>query len=106
MTQPGKLSSASAVKWSVYILAAVYLLNCFSPLRLHVDMLRYFAIKDCVELGCPPDSTAAKDYLPWGYTGLLLALSKIGLLKSFVLVLINCIYLGVSLYLIRKMLPV
>jgi hypothetical protein len=95
----------SLLKWSVYILAAVYLLNCFTPLRLHVDMLRYFAIKDCIELGCPPDSVAARDYLPYGYTALLLALSKIGLLKSFVLVLINCIYLGVSLYLIKKMVP-
>jgi len=96
---------SSLLKWSVFILAAVYLLNCFTPLRLHVDMLRYFAIKDCIELGCPADSVAAKDYLPYGYTALLLALSKIGLLKSFVLVLINCIYLGVSLYLIKKMIP-
>jgi len=84
-------------------LVFLYLLNCLTPLRLHVDMLRYFAIKDCVELGCPPDSAAAKDYLPWGYTGLLLFLSKLGILKSFVLVLINCIYLFSSLYLIKKM---
>ena len=69
--------------------ALVYLVNCLTPLRLHVDMLRYFAIKDCVELGCPPDSAAAKDYLPWGYTGLLLFLSKLGILKSFVIVAIN-----------------
>lgn len=101
-----KFNYQSLFKWAVFVLAGVYLLNCFTPLRLHVDMLRYFAIKDCIELGCPPDSVAAKDYLPYGYTALLLVLSKVGLLKSFVLVFINCIYLGVSLYLVKKMLPV
>ena len=101
-----KISYQSLLKWSVLVLVGVYVLNCCTPLRLHVDMLRYFAIKDCIELGCPADSVAAKDYLPYGYTALLLTLSKIGLLKSFVLVLINCVYLGVSLYLIKKMLPV
>jgi hypothetical protein len=65
-------------------------------------MLRYFAIKDCIELGCPPDSEAAKDYLPFGYTALLLALSKIGLLKSWAIVLINCVYLVGALYLVKK----
>lgn len=90
------------LKWVVYGLVLVYLLNCFSPLRLHVDMLRYFAIKDCIELGCPSDSFAAGDYLPYGYTILLLVLSKLSLLHSFVLVFINCIYLFGSLLLIRK----
>jgi len=87
----------------VYGMVVVYLLNCLTHLRLHVDMLRYFAIKDCVELGCPPDSEAARDYMPWGYTGLLLILSKLGILKSTVLVLINCLYLGGSLLLVRKL---
>lgn len=86
----------------VFFLAGVYLLNCISPLRLHVDTLRYFAIKDCLESGCPPDSVAAQDYLPYGYTALMLVLSKIGLLKSFVIILINCAYLFGSLYLINK----
>jgi hypothetical protein len=89
-------------KLATFILVVLYLLNCFTPLRMHVDMLRYFAIKDCLELGCPPESAAAKDYLPYGYTGLLFLLSKIGLLKSFVLVFLNCIFLFASLYLIAK----
>lgn len=93
------------LRWFVLFLSAIYLLNILTPLRLHVDMLRYFAIKDCIELGCPPDSAAAKDYLPYGYTALLLVLSRIGLLKSWVLVLINCGYFFGALYLIRKMLP-
>lgn len=93
----------SVFKWAALLLGLVYLANCGSPLRLHTDMLRYFAIKDCIELGCPPDSTAAKDYLPYGYTALLLLLSKAGLLKSWCIVLINCIYLGGALYFVIKL---
>lgn len=86
----------------IFFLAGIYLLNCISPLRLHVDTLRYFAIKDCIESGCPPDSVAAKDYLPYGYTALMLVLSKLGLLKSFTIILINCLYLFGALYLINR----
>ena len=100
---PGVHGYEYLVKAVLYGLAAIYLLNCMSHLRLHTDMLRYFAIKDCVELGCPPDSVAAKDYLPWGYTGLLLLLSKIGILKSPVLVFINCVYLFGGLFFVRKL---
>lgn len=101
--RPGVQRYGYLIKAVLYGLAAIYLLNCVSHLRLHTDMLRYFAIKDCVELGCPPDSVAAKDYLPWGYTGLLLLLSKIGILKSSVLVFINCLYLFGGLLFVRKL---
>ena len=47
----------------LYGLVVVYLVNCLTPLRLHVDMLRYFAIKDCIEFGCPADSVAASWHL-------------------------------------------
>lgn len=90
------------VKIASVVLILLYLLNCFSPLRLHVDTLRYFAIKDCIEIGCSPDSFAATDYLPYGYTALLLLLSKIGLLHSFTIIFINCIYLFFSIYFILK----
>ena len=66
-------------------------------------MLRYFAIKDCIEYGCPPDSAPAKDYLPYGYTVLLLLPSKPGILRSFTIVLVNCICLFIVLYMVRKM---
>jgi hypothetical protein len=89
-------------KWLFYALVALYLLNCLTPLRLHVDMLRYFAIKDCIELGCPVDSVAAKDYLPYGYTVLLLFLNKLHILHSAVLVFINCIYLFGALVFVRR----
>lgn len=86
------------LKWISFALAAVYLANCVSPLRFHIDTNRYFAIKDCFEVGCAPDSVAAQDYLPYGYTFLLLGLSKAGILHSFTIILINAIYLMAALY--------
>jgi hypothetical protein len=88
-------------KWSVYFLAILFFLNCFTPLRLHYDMLRYFAIKDCIESKCPPGADP-KDYMPYGYTALLLLLSRLGILKSFTLVFLNCLYLFGGLYFVRK----
>lgn len=79
-------------------MALVYLAGCFTPLHLHFDAIRYYAIKDCIELGCPPDSFAAKDFLPYGYTGLLIGLSKLGILSAFTVVLVNCLYLFASIY--------
>jgi hypothetical protein len=84
------------------IITAVYIADCFTPFRIHLDGLRYFAIKDCLEFGCAPDSAAATDYFPYGYTALLLIFSKLGILKSFYLVLINCIFLFVGLYFLYK----
>jgi hypothetical protein len=91
------------LKAAIFALAALYLLNCLTPIRLHVDMVRYFLIKDCIEYGCPPDSDAAKDYMPYGYTALLLLLSKLRLLHSFVLVLINILYLAGGLLMVKKL---
>jgi hypothetical protein len=86
----------------VFLLMALYLVSCLTPLRLEYDSIRYFAIKDCLDVGCAPDSRAAKDFLPYGYPVLLLLLSKLGLLKSFFIALINGIYLLGSLYFIKK----
>ncbi len=83
------------------MLAVLFFINCFSPLRIHVDMLRYFAIKDCLENNCPPTADRT-DYLPCGYTALLLALSKLGILRSFSIIFINCIYLLCGLYFVRR----
>ncbi len=88
-------------QWTVYLLAGLFFINCFTPLRLHFDMLRYFAIKDCIEAVCPPTADP-NDYMPFGYTALLLTLSKIGILKSFSIVFINCLYLLGGLYFVRK----
>lgn len=65
-----------------------------------MDTIRYLQIKDCIEFGCSQNSTAAQDYLPYGYTALLIFLSKLNILSSFTLVLVNCIYLFGSLFFI------
>src|ERR1700722_10578509 len=95
--------STRLMKILLLALAGIYLLNCLSPIRLHVDTLRYFAIKDCIELGCPPDSEAARDYFPYGYTALLLILSKLHLLHSAVIILFNCAYLFGGIWLAGKL---
>ncbi len=97
---PGE-NQARLLKWSIYFLGFVFFLNCFTPLRIHYDMLRYFSIKDCIEGNCPPYADR-NDYLPFGYTALLLLLSKLGILRSFSIVLINCLYLAGGLYCVRK----
>ena len=97
---PGE-KQAQWFRWSLYFLACLFILNCFTPLRIHYDMLRYFSIKDCIESQCPPWADP-KDYMPYGYTALLLGLSKLGLLKSFSLVAINGIYLAGGLYFVRN----
>lgn len=81
---------------------ALYLVFCFTPLRLHYDTIRYFAIKDCIELGCPPDSDAAKDFFPFGYTAFLLFFSKMGILNSFSIVVTNALYLFGGLVFLYK----
>ena len=84
-----------------YYTGIPFFLNCLTPLRIHYDMLRYFAIKDCIESKCPPGADP-NDYMPYGYTGLLLLLSRLGILKSFSVVFINCLYLAGGLYFVRK----
>jgi len=105
LTQPSYTLSNrlnNIIKWAFFAMVAVYVIDCFTPLRLHYDSVRYYAIKDCIEFGCPPDSAAANDYFPYGYTILLLILSKLGILKSFSIVLINSVFLLSSLYFLYK----
>jgi hypothetical protein len=89
-------------KLAFFAMVAVYLIDCFTPLRLHYDTVRYYEIKDCIEFGCPADSAAATDYFPYGYTALLLILSKLGILKSFSIVFVNSLYVLASLYFLYK----
>lgn len=86
----------------ILLLCIAYLVACFGPLRLEYDSIRYFAIKDCIDRGCAPDSKAANDFLPYGYPALLFLLSKIGLLKSFFISFVNAIFLFCSLYFIKE----
>lgn len=83
-------------------MALVYLVSCFTPLHIHFDSIRYYNIKDCIQYGCDPGSFAATDYLPYGYTGLLMGLSKVGLLNAFMITFVNCIYIFAGLYLVYR----
>jgi hypothetical protein len=89
-------------KLAMFAMAVVYLAGCFTPLHIHFDSIRYYNIKDCIEFGCAPGSFAATDYLPYGYTGLLIGLSKLGILNSFSIVLVNCVYVFTGLYFVYK----
>src|SRR5688572_20191115 len=86
------------------LMSVVYLTNAFTPLHLHVDSVRYYNIKDCIEISCPPNSFAASDYLPYGYTALLLMLSKSGILNAPVIVIVNCLFLFGALYFLCRVL--
>jgi hypothetical protein len=86
----------------LFAMALIYVAGCFTPLHIHFDSIRYFNIKDCIQYGCDPNSEVAKDYLPYGYTGLLIALSKVGVLNAFSIVFVNCIYLFAALYFVSK----
>ena len=90
------------VKFALFFLIGIYFIDCFTPLRLHYDSVRYYLIKDCIEIGCPPDSDQAKDYFPYGYTANLLILSKLGILTSFTVVFTNSAFLLGGLYFLGK----
>lgn len=89
-------------KLALLAMTVVYLVSCFTPLHIHFDSIRYYNIKDCIELGCAPDSFAATDYLPYGYTALLIGLSKLGILNSFSIVFVNCLYVFAGLYFVYR----
>src|ERR1700744_5366567 len=100
--QPAPGRYKTVLMSAFFILLAIYIADCFSPLRLHVDTVRYYAIKDCIEFGCPINSDAATDYFPYGYTALLLIFSKLGILKHFPIIFINVVYLVGGLYFLYK----
>lgn len=99
---PANATINRLMTFALIAMGAVYLAGCFTPLHIHFDSIRYYNIKDCIEFGCPPDSEAAKDYLPYGYTALLIGLSKLGVLNAFSIAFVNCLYLFAALYFVRK----
>lgn len=75
-------------------LAAVYLLQTASPLRLDSDSVVYLYTG-----GRFADGRAAPGVnVPLGYPVLLAALNRAGLGSPFVLILANCIFLGLGLF--------
>jgi hypothetical protein len=97
------MRNASFGSFLIAALLACYLINCFSPLRLEYDSIRYFALKDCLEHSCPPGFRAADDPHPYGYPVLLWLLSRMGLLYPFTIAFTNLLYLAGALYFTGKL---
>lgn len=100
--QPLSNSTNNLLRLLFAVITLAFLANCFTPLHIHFDSVRYFNIKDCIEFGCAPDSFAATDYLPYGYTALLITLSKLGILNAFFIAFVNCLFLFAGVYFVQK----
>lgn len=87
----------------VLALLGLYIANCFSPLRLTNDTLRYLGIMEWMEAGRPQQHLAAKDFFPYGYVWFLLGLEKLHLARSFFIAFIQIFYLVGSVWFIKKM---
>ena len=87
----------------IFLLLVCYLVNCFSPLRLEYDSIRYFSLKDCLDHACPAGFIAAEDPHPYGYVMLLWGLARMGLLHPFVIAFVNWVFLAGALFFCGKM---
>jgi hypothetical protein len=85
------------------MLAIVYFINCFTPLRLTNDTLRYFAIMERMDGTWPAEFGAYNDFLPMGYVYFLMALAKLHILHSFTICLLQLLFLAGSLNYVRKL---
>jgi len=86
----------------ILLLLVCYLVNCFSPLRLEYDSIRYFSLKDCLDHACPAGFKAAEDPHPYGYVMVLWGLDRLGLLHPFVIAFVNVVYLAGALFFCGK----
>ncbi len=97
------MSKASFGGIIIFILLVCYLINCFSPLRLEYDSIRYFSLKDCLNNACPEGFRAADDPHPYGYVMLLWGLGRMGLLHPFVIAFVNLVFLAGALFFCGKL---
>jgi hypothetical protein len=81
--------SKTKIPLLISLLLLVYLINCFTPLRLTFDTIRYLNIKEWIEAGRPPGTEAATDFLPHGYVWFLYLLSALHLCISPVICFIQ-----------------
>jgi hypothetical protein len=86
----------------ILALLGLYIANCFTPLRLTNDTVRYLNIKEWLEAGKPQGHAATNEFLPYGYVWFLLALEKLHLAKSFFIAFIQLLYLLGSVWFIKK----
>ena len=83
-------------------LALVYLLNCFTPLRITHDVTRYLLLEDWMENGWPRGTWVDRDFLPYGYSYTLFLLSKLHLLHAFFIALLNTLFLAGALWFVSR----
>ncbi|WP_276479408.1 hypothetical protein [Paraflavitalea pollutisoli] len=85
------------------VVVVVYLLDFFTPFRLTNDTVRYFALLE-QRLGTWPASFgSSNDFLPYGYVFFLEGLARLHILTPFTIALCQLLYLGGSLYFIKKL---
>jgi len=95
-------SSSFLLQASVVVLLLLYVANCFTPLRLTHDTIRYFQIETWMENRLDGTEGTMHDFLPFGYSGLLLLLSITHLLHPFVITFINLAFLIGSIFFVSK----
>jgi len=102
--KPGTDESMSSflLRASVVVLLLLYVANCFTPLRLTHDTIRYFQIETWMESRLHGTEGTLHDFLPLGYSGLLLILSITHLLHPFVITFINLVFLLGSIFFVWK----
>jgi hypothetical protein len=83
---------------SIPLLAATYLLQTATPLRLDDDSVDYLNMASAITDGLPVPSLR----LPDGYPFFVSALERAGLGTSFFFVLANCFFLAIGLYAFAK----
>lgn len=78
------------------LLAAAYLVQCYSPLRLNLDVIHFVTVAASAADG---EGFLFKDtptYYPIGYAALLSGLERIGLGISWAFVALNCLFIAVG----------
>ena len=96
--------TANRKLWILFagLLGLIYLLNVLTPLRLTTDTVRYFELAERMNGTWPAHLIPRNDFFPYGYVVVLAALSKLGLLSSFTICLLNCLYLAGSIQYVIK----
>ena len=85
------------------LLIGFYILNCFGPLRLTNDTVRYLNIKAWMDAGSPANGIEAKEFLPHGYIWFLILLDKLHIAKAFFISFFQLGYLLGGLWFVKKM---
>ena len=83
----------SALAVTISVLGILYVLQAISPMRLDNDSVVYLHMATSIADGIRLEPTG----LPPGYPTLIAALDGLGLGRSFVFVLMNCVFIAIGL---------